>query len=70
MAFRDVSRRYVQRIEVFQDGLARLTRVESNLQTDRRRKKIQKIVEEVGTEALQETSRWFATSYDRKVRPV
>ena len=70
MAFRDVSRRYVQSIEVFQDGLARLNRIESSPPADRWLTQIQKVVEDVGSEALQETSTWFATSYDRKVRPV
>lgn len=70
MAFRDVSRRYVQSIQIFQDGLARLGRIEAVGDAESRIRGCRKVVDEVGTEALQETSAWFATSYDRKVRPV
>lgn len=70
LAFRDVSRRYVQSVEIFGYGLVRLQRVRSRADSAQRISQTRRIVEDVGTEALQETSAWFATSYERKVRPV
>jgi len=70
MAFREVSRRYAQSIELFRSGLAQLSAMSSAPDESRSLMGIQDVVTEVGKEALQETSAWFATSYDRSVRPV
>jgi len=70
MAFREVSRRYGQSLELFLSGKLELDesivgRSDVDVVTA-----VQDVVREVGKEALQETSSWFATSYDRSVRPV
>lgn len=70
MAFRESSRRYAQSLSIFTDGLRKLERVHGDSEDTKARATALRVVKEVGEEALQETSSWFATSYDRRVRPV
>ena len=70
MAFREVGRRYVQSIEMFRAGRVHLQSAAKDLDPFRALVSEEAVLTEVGKEALQETSAWIATSYERKVRPV
>ena len=70
MAFREVGRRYVQSIEMFRAGRIYLQSAAKDLDPIRAAVSVEAVLTEVGKEALQETSAWIATSYERNVRPV
>lgn len=70
MAFREVGRRYVQSVELFRAGRVQLQFAAEDLDPSRALASVEAVVTEVGKEALQETSAWIATSYERNVRPV
>lgn len=70
MAFREVGRRYGLSLALFQSGKAQLAAITGGPCTEEAIQEVRSIVTEVGVEALQETSAWYATTYDRSVRPV